>query len=167
MTSTSISCKKFTLYCCNKVFSQIIFTTNVEFFLPFFNCSQLFPTFLFYKEISCETRKILNTKSNDNKTFLFEFSRRLKIKCLYQQIIYSSAHQKCTWIISLFLKLSKNRCSDLEVFSILPQGLLEAAFENSSFWCYKWKHKQVFTFSNLFINTNVGNSHHLRYYSWK
>ena len=72
--------QKNTLYCCNKVSCQMIFATNVEFFLPFFNCSQLFSTFSFYKKIFGEKRKKFNTKSIDNKTFLFEISRRLQNK---------------------------------------------------------------------------------------
>ena len=58
----------------------MIFATKVEFFVPFFNCSQLFSTFLFYKKFFGETRERFNTKSIDGKTFLFEISRRLQNK---------------------------------------------------------------------------------------
>ena len=54
----------FASHCCNKVSSQIEFKTNVEFFLPFFNCSQLC-FILFYSE----TRKRLTTKNNEDKMF--------------------------------------------------------------------------------------------------
>ena len=146
--------------------SQIIFEATVE-FLPFFKFSQLcfFRHFHFTvkqeiywpQKIMITKRSFLNFKRLQNKVFVF------------QQIIYSSTRGKCVSVeskIRLFLKLSEIRSSHLEVFSVLPQHLLEADSENCSSWHPKWKHKHVFTFSNLLSNANLGSSH-LRDDSWK
>ena len=167
MTPTSTSCKK--IHCTAVTKSPVKWylrpTLNSScHFLTVLNC---FRHFYFTKKILVRKEKKLIQKVLITKPSYLKFQEDFKIKCLYQQIIYSSAHQTCTWIISLFVKLSKNRSNDFEVFSILPQDLIEAASENCSSWCHRRKHKQVFTFSNLFINTNLGNSHQLRNYSWK
>ena len=167
MTPTALLAKS-TLYCPNKVSSQIVFEANVEFFLPLFECFQLcfFPHFYFtVKQEKDRQRKIMIIKRS-----LSEISGRLQNKVfVFQQIIYWSRHGKAASLESktrLFLKLSKIKSSHLELFSILPQHLLAATSENCSSWFQRWKHKHVFTFSNLFSNMNLASSH-LRDDSWK
>ena len=71
---------KFTLYCCDKVSSQVIFEANVEFFLLFFNCSQLCFSGHFYFTVKQEKIKqnIMITKWS-----YLKFQEDFKIKCLY------------------------------------------------------------------------------------